>query len=175
MITGFLESVYIFAQVVGGVIGAALAYGQYIHAIDIYEGGHDLRTRATASLFISYPVSRSKLMHLKAHASQIDYLSAASSFFSEFFGTAILAFVIMAVTDSANSAPSLGLVPLAIFLTLLGLSLGFGMQTCECISRFDCMTSSEIRKAFSFNPARDFGPRLFLTMAGYGNVYSYKS
>jgi len=64
----------------------------------------------------------------------------------------------MATTDNANAAPPLGLFALVIFLTFLGLSLSFGMQT-----------------SFSFNPARDFGPRLFLSMAGYGDVYSYKA
>jgi hypothetical protein len=59
-------------------------------------------------------------------------MTAVSSFFSEFLGTAILAFVIMAATDKGNAAPPLGLLPLVIFLTLLGLSLAFGMQTCEC-------------------------------------------
>ena len=48
---------YILAQVLGGMLGAAAIYGNYIHAIDIFEGGHDIRTRATASLFATYAVS----------------------------------------------------------------------------------------------------------------------
>ena len=51
------ELVYIFAQVLGGVIGAGLAYADYIHAIDLYEGGRDIRTQATAALFAPFPVS----------------------------------------------------------------------------------------------------------------------
>lgn len=50
-------AVYIFAQVMGGVVGAGLVYGQYIHAIDIFEGGRHIRTKATASLFSSFAVS----------------------------------------------------------------------------------------------------------------------
>lgn len=48
---------YIFAQVMGGVVGAALTYAQYIHAIDIFEGGRHIRTQATAGLFSSFAVS----------------------------------------------------------------------------------------------------------------------
>ena len=54
--------VYIFAQLVGATIGAALAYAQYIHAIDLFEGGRSVRTQATASLFVSYPVSKFDLI-----------------------------------------------------------------------------------------------------------------
>lgn len=49
---------YIFAQLMGGIVGAALVYRNYIHAIDIFEGGHNIRTRATAGLFATYAVSR---------------------------------------------------------------------------------------------------------------------
>ena len=49
--------VYIFAQVMGGVVGAGLVYSQYIRAIDIVEGGRNVRTQATASFFSSYAVS----------------------------------------------------------------------------------------------------------------------
>ncbi|KAF8964775.1 aquaporin-like protein [Flammula alnicola] len=136
--------VYIFAQVMGGVVGAGLVYAQYIHAIDIFEGGRHIRTQATASLFSSFA---------------LDYLTAVSCFFSEFLGTAVLAFMIMAATDKNNAAPPLALLPLVIFLTLLGLGAALGMQT-----------------AFAFNPARDFGPRLFLTMAGYGKeLYTFRN
>jgi aquaglyceroporin related protein, other eukaryote len=46
---------YIIAQVVGGIIGAALIYANYYHAIDIYENGE--RTLKTAGLFSTYAVS----------------------------------------------------------------------------------------------------------------------
>ena len=47
---------YIVGQVLGGFVGAALVYANYIHAIDIFEGGHN-RTQATASLFATFAVS----------------------------------------------------------------------------------------------------------------------
>ena len=50
------RSGYIFAQVLGGVIGAGLVYGNYLHAIEIFEGGSGIRTRATADLFATYAV-----------------------------------------------------------------------------------------------------------------------
>ncbi|KIM41552.1 hypothetical protein M413DRAFT_411376 [Hebeloma cylindrosporum] len=135
---------YIFAQVMGGVVGAGLVYSQYIRAIDIFEGGRSMRTQATASFFSSYA---------------LDYMSTVTCFFSEFLGAAVLAFMIVAATDKNNAAPPVGLLPLVLFLTLLGLGTALGMQT-----------------AFAFNPARDFGPRLFLTMAGYGSeLYTYRN
>ena len=55
-----------------------------------------------------------------------------SCFFVEFTGTAILAFMIIAATDNHNMAPPKGLLPLVIFLVLLGLGVALGMQTCKC-------------------------------------------
>lgn len=135
---------YIFAQVMGGLVGAALVYGNYRHAIDIFEGGHGLRTQATAGLFATYA---------------LDYMTAAGCFFAEFLGTAILVFMVVAATDKKNNAPPSGLLPLTLFLTLLGLGTALGMQT-----------------SYAFNPARDFGPRLLLTFAGYGKqLYTYRN
>uniref|UniRef100_A0A8H8CGW5 Aquaporin n=1 Tax=Psilocybe cubensis TaxID=181762 RepID=A0A8H8CGW5_PSICU len=136
---------YILAQTMGALVGAALVYAQYARAIDIVEGGRGVRTLATAGFFSSFA---------------LDYMSSASCFFSEFLGTAVLAFTIIATTDKKNSAaPPRGLLPLVLFLTLLGLGAALGMQT-----------------AFSFNPARDFGPRLLLSMVGYGRkVYTYRN
>jgi len=132
---------YILAQVAGGFVGAASAYGQYLQPINIYEGGHTKRTIQTASLFASFPAK---------------YLSPIPIFTSELVGTAILAFMILATTDKQNAAPSLSLLPIAVFLIVLALGVSWGMET------------------FSFNPARDLGCRLFLTFAGYGGMlYSY--
>jgi aquaglyceroporin related protein, other eukaryote len=41
----------------GGLVGAAVVYANYFHAIDIYEGGRGVRTLRTASLFATYAVS----------------------------------------------------------------------------------------------------------------------
>lgn len=135
---------YIFAQVLGGIVGAAIVYRNYIHAIDIFEGGHHIRTQATAGLFATYAQ---------------DYMTAGSCFFVEFLGTAILVFMVVAATDKHNNAPPSGLLPLTLFLALLGLGAALGMQT-----------------SYAFNPARDFGPRLLLTFAGYGKqLYTYRN
>lgn len=56
-------------------------------------------------------------------------MTQVSCFFSEFFGTAVLAFMIIAATDKNNAAPPLVILPFVIFLTMLGLGIAFGMQT----------------------------------------------
>ncbi|KAF8803372.1 aquaporin [Phlegmacium glaucopus] len=135
---------YIFAQFLGAIFGAAIVYGNFIHAIDIFEGGHDIRTQATASLFATYA---------------LDYLTAVSCFFDEFIGTAILALMIVAASDKDNFAPPKGLLPLVLFILVLGLGTSLGMQT-----------------SYPYNPARDFGARLAMTFAGYGKeLYTYRN
>jgi len=51
------------------------------------------------------------------------------SFSSQFLGTFILLFAIWAVTDQRNGPPPSGMVPLAIFIVVLGIGVTFGMQT----------------------------------------------
>ncbi|KAF9523232.1 aquaporin-like protein [Crepidotus variabilis] len=137
---------YIFAQLWGGIVGAGLVYGTYHEAINIFEGGRGRRTSATASMFVTYA---------------LEYPSAATCFFTEFLGTAILVFTVMATTNKKLKvvAESVGLLPLALFLVLTGLSSAFGMQT-----------------SWAFNPARDFGPRVLLSFVGYGKqLYTYRN
>lgn len=87
-----------------------------------------------------------------------EYLSTLALFTSELVGTGILAFMIMATTDKHNAAPDLSLFPVAIFFIVLALGVAWGMET------------------YSFNPARDLGCRLFLSMAGYGGVmFTYRA
>lgn len=43
----------------GGIVGAGITYANYIHAIDLFEGGRHIRTvPGTASLFGTYAVSQ---------------------------------------------------------------------------------------------------------------------
>ena len=59
---------YIFAQVMGGLCGAAVIYANYFHAIDLYEGGRGIRTvPGTASLFSVYAVSIGAIISIAPH------------------------------------------------------------------------------------------------------------
>ncbi|KAF9046087.1 aquaporin-like protein [Panaeolus papilionaceus] len=105
--------IYIFSQVMGGVVGAAIIYGNYFHAINIFEGGRDVRTQATASLFTTFAA---------------EYLTNVSAFFDEFLGTAVLTIVVFAVNDKRNAPPA-GLAPFVIGLLVLAIGVAIGFQT----------------------------------------------
>jgi len=106
--------VYIFAQLMGGLVGAALVYANYFHAIDVFEGGRGIRTMKTAGLFSTYA---------------LDYMTNVSAFFSEFLASAILMTAIFAMCDHSNMSPPHGLAPLYLFILILGIAACFGMET----------------------------------------------
>ncbi|KAH7927765.1 major intrinsic protein superfamily membrane channel protein [Leucogyrophana mollusca] len=106
---------YILAQLLGGICGAGMVYGNYFHAINIYEGGPGIRTiNGTAGLFATYAA---------------DYMTPVSCFFSEFLGSAMLIITILCITDRKNGPPPPGLIPLALFFVILGIGLALGMET----------------------------------------------
>ncbi|EMD40099.1 hypothetical protein CERSUDRAFT_112306 [Gelatoporia subvermispora B] len=135
---------YIAAQVLGGLVGGLIVYADYIRAIDIVEGGRGNRTvPGTASLFSTYAAG---------------YMTNVNCFFDEFIGTAVLLIIVCAFTDQRNGPPPAGLVPLALFIAILGIGVALGLQT-----------------GYAINPARDFGPRLATAMVGYGKeVFNFR-
>ena len=81
-------------------------------------------------------------------------VSEGTAFFAECLGTFLLAFVVFALIDPRNAAAPLGpLTPVIIGLTVAIL-----------ISVIAPLTQA------GFNPARDFGPRLFAYFAGWGEI-----
>jgi aquaglyceroporin related protein len=137
--------IYILAQILGAVCGAAITYADYFHAINIVEGGRSIRTIAkTGDLFAAYPLG---------------ILSPISCFFDEFMGTAVLLIAVLAVTDKRNGAPPAGLLPLSLFIIVLGIGTAMGMNT-----------------SYAVNPARDLGPRILTAMVGYGRaVFDFRN
>ncbi|KAA1469627.1 aquaporin [Dentipellis sp. KUC8613] len=134
--------IYIMAQIIGAWIGAMLTYANYFHAINIVENG-ERTVPGTASLFATYSLA---------------YMPAANSFFDEFIGALALILVVFAVTDRRNGPPPPGMVPLVIFILILGIGAAFGMQT-----------------GYAVNPARDLGPRIMTAMMGYGKeVFTFR-
>lgn len=80
------------------------------------------------------------------------YLSALGGLFDQIIGTGFLLLVICAIGDSRNLAPSGNIGPLLVGLlvALIGMSMGL-----------NC--------GYAINPARDFGPRLLTSVAGWGS------
>jgi len=81
-------------------------------------------------------------------------IGPAGAFGIEAMGTAILMFMILALTDDRNPArPPAGLAPFFIGFTVASL-----------ISVFAPLTQA------GWNPARDFGPRIVAVLAGWGSA-----
>ncbi|KAG0377757.1 hypothetical protein BGX24_005498 [Mortierella sp. AD032] len=83
---------------------------------------------------------------------QTESTSTAVGFFAEFLGTALLVFVILATSEGRGITPTdPKFQPVVIGLTLTAIGMGLGAQT-----------------GFALNPARDFAPRVFVAVIGWG-------
>jgi MIP family channel proteins len=131
---------YACAQVAGCFCGAAVIYGNYKSAIDVYEGGPNIRTvsgkHPTAGVFCTYPQP---------------FMSKTGQFFSEFIASSVLMFMIFALKDDSNLGAG-NLTPLMLFFLIFGIGATLGWET-----------------GYAINLARDFGPRLFTYFIGYGH------
>lgn len=133
------------AQVVGAFAGAALVYAVYWQAIDAFNKASKT-TRdaagglATYSIFATFPAP---------------YYNGNNwgPFFDQVVGTAFLVLIIVAVIDLRNTAVKANLGPFIIGLGVAAIGISFGANA-----------------GYAINPARDFGPRLFAWMAGWGDT-----
>ncbi|WP_349899253.1 MIP/aquaporin family protein [Parafrigoribacterium soli] len=136
---------YIVAQVVGAFAGAALVYAVYWQAIDAFNKASKTARDAagglaTYSIFATFPAP---------------YYNGDSwgPLLDQIVGTALLVMAIVALIDSRNTAVKANLGPLIIGFVVAAIGLSFGANA-----------------GYAINPARDFGPRLFAWMAGWGQT-----
>jgi len=133
--------VYMLAQTLGALCASGVVYANYKSAIDVFEGGPNIRTvpgysdTATAGIFCTYPAP---------------FMTKTGQFFSEFIASTILMFLIYALKDDGNLGAG-NLTPLGLFFVIFGIGACFGWET-----------------GYAINFARDFGPRLMSYMLGYG-------
>jgi glycerol uptake facilitator protein len=76
------------------------------------------------------------------------------AFRDQVIGTAILLFLILAITDAAGTPPGSNLAPFIIGLLVVGIGMAWGTNA-----------------GYAINPARDFGPRLASFFTGYGGAF----
>jgi glycerol uptake facilitator protein len=130
---------YCLAQVVGGVLGAAVVYVLYGPVIDHFNSAAQLTRTAggAAGVFFTHPGLAITPLH---------------AFGDEIILTAFLIFGIFAITEQNNEmAPQAnsGALMIGMLVALIGASMGY-------------------LEAWALNPARDLGPRIFCYLAGWG-------
>ncbi|MDR7083794.1 MIP family channel proteins [Arthrobacter ginsengisoli] len=134
---------YIVAQVLGAFAGAAMVYLLYHDAIDAYNqavgtGRADPKGLASFSIFATFPAP---------------YFngSPVGPLIDQIVGTAFLLMFVVAIIDMRNTAVQANLGPFMIGLAVAAIGMSIGANA-----------------GYAINPARDFGPRLFAWLVGWG-------
>jgi glycerol uptake facilitator protein len=79
------------------------------------------------------------------------FVGTFGAFGDEFLGTALLLFLILTIVDARNQPVQSNLNPLIIGFLIVAIGASFGLNT-----------------GYAINPARDFGPRLWIAIVSGG-------
>jgi len=130
---------YALAQTAGAFVAALIVRAAYNDTLSAIDPQH---TIATQGVFSTLPGNGT--LPVGTTAALIDQI----------IGTAILLFLIFAVTDPRNSAPMANLTPVVVGFIVLAIGIAWGTNA-----------------GYAINPARDFGPRLASFVTGYGTAW----
>jgi len=83
-----------------------------------------------------------------------DFVGTFGAFGDEFLGTALLLFLILTIVDARNQPVQGNLNPLIIGFLIVAIGASFGLNT-----------------GYAINPARDFGPRLWIALFSGGQSF----
>jgi MIP family channel proteins len=131
---------YSLVQIAGAFAGAALVFLVYREAFTAFDGGVRSASGATATAGIFATYPQ-------------PFLSLAGGLVDQIVGTALLIAGIFALTDARNNAVPGNLAPAAVGALVLLIGATFGYNA-----------------GYAINPARDFGPRVFTALAGWGGA-----
>ncbi|GAC1380825.1 MAG: MIP/aquaporin family protein [Ktedonobacteraceae bacterium] len=133
---------YWVAQVLGAFVAAAILYFVYMGAINNAIGGANIADAAKGAGYVFYTSPKS-------------FVGPFGAFGDEFLGTALLVGLIYAIVDARNQPVQANLNPLIIGLLVVAIGASFGLNT-----------------GYAINPARDFGPRLWIALVSGGASFS---
>ena len=146
---------YMLAQMLGAFVASAFVYLIFADALVAFEKTNHLvrggpGSEASAMVFGEfYPSPSAHPLTIEAR----ERISTTAEFSAEIIATAILLLVIFCVTDERNKSRPQILTAATIGLTVTLLISILGPLTMCCL-----------------NPARDFAPRLFSSLAGWGTL-----
>lgn len=155
---------YVLSQLAGAFIAAAVLFAIFHSYLDAKEKQKQVTrgqagSEITAMCYGEYFPNPGALAggdekyDPQVHAKLNRRTSEPIACLAEVIGTAILALVVVAVTEPRNTLGPKIMAPVFIGLTVTALICVLAPLTQAC-----------------FNPARDFGPRLFAYFAGWGTI-----
>ncbi|MBD3147987.1 MIP/aquaporin family protein [Microbispora bryophytorum] len=130
---------YALAQIAGAFVAALLVRWNYAEVLAKVDPGHTIKTQGVFSTLPgngTLPVTQWGALR------------------DQIIGTAILLFLILAISDERNSAPLANLAPVIVGLLVVAIGMAWGTDA-----------------GYAINPARDFGPRLASFFTGYGSAF----
>jgi MIP family channel proteins len=130
--------IYTAAQVAGAFVGAALVYVTYGDAFAAFDGGVRLIDGARGTAGIFATYPQ-------------PFLSMAGGLVDQMVGTALLMIGVFAIGDTRNVGVPGWMGPMLVGGLVVAIGVAFGFNA-----------------GYAINPARDFGPRLFTAVAGWG-------
>ncbi|MGY1838907.1 MULTISPECIES: MIP/aquaporin family protein [unclassified Modestobacter] len=130
---------YALAQTLGAMAAAVLVRWNYTEVIAAIDPNHTITTQG---IFSTLPGNGTLPV------------GTWGAFRDQIIGTAILLFLVLAVTDLRNTAPGVNMGPFIIGLIVVAIGMAWGTNA-----------------GYAINPARDFGPRLVSYLTGYGGAW----
>jgi len=130
---------YSTAQLAGAFVASAVVFVVYHEALGAFDGG------------VRQVVGPQGTAGIWATYPQPFLSNVPGGFIDQVVGTALLVAVIFGISDSRNSPAPAGLAPVVVGLLVVLIGATFGFNS-----------------GYAINPARDFGPRLFTAVAGWG-------
>ncbi len=131
---------YCLAQLAGAFVASVVVYVTYYDALNAFDGG------------VRQVLGPQGTAGIWATYPQPFLSPLPGGLIDQIVGTALLLLCVFALSDTRNMAPSSNLAPLLVGAVVLVIGITFGYNS-----------------GYAINPARDFGPRLFTYLAGWGS------
>ena len=135
---------YWTAQVVGAFVGAALVFAVYNQAINHFDQVHHIvkGTHASIATYSTFATFPAPY-----------FGNVWGPLVDQIVGTFFLVLFVWAVTDEFNLPVGQNLAPFIVGMIVMAVGISFGANA-----------------GYAINPARDFGPRMFALIAGWGKI-----
>jgi len=131
---------YAIAQTAGAFVASAVVYLTYHEALTAFDGG------------VRQVLGAQGTAGIWATYPQPFLSTFPGGVIDQVVGTALLVAVIFGISDSRNSPAPAGVAPVVVGLLVVAIGAAFGFNS-----------------GYAINPARDFGPRLFTFVGGWGS------